>query len=974
LFSKLSHALDAGKNIASTIKPAPLNVPKLTGLQRLSELLLLLVILVTIFTMVALFSFDSRDPSWSQTAWHGSIHNVTGMYGAYLSDGLFFLFGKLAYYVPPFVCVGIGALLLKCRNLKPVGEWDFYIIGSRILGSILLLVSSCVLADINFDDIWFYSSGGILGYVIGETLLPYLYPLGVTLTFLSTWVAGFTLLTGVSFVTIVDVVGKYALLTIAWLASQIVGNKTVHTEFADNEDSQLSPEKQNLTKVASSEPQEPSIEEDPLDVLLSDIPLESQSSVSDVQHEPKIHVSPSFSNSVTDAEMTVDDSALSSTADVIMDAREDIAPAITTEVNVQPKSEMLEEINTEVQFATDPTVDSMLQQAEEKIVSEAQSEPNFSIPQEENMAPAQQPPVQAEPQAPVQPQIQTPAQPMPQQPSVQAQAPMQPEMQMPVQAMPQKPQSDPAHSVLMEEIAQAQQNMSGAQHPFLMKQEENLPKPTTPLPTIDLLDPPPTNRVPVNMEMLRAKGRLLEQKLADYKIKARVAEIEPGPVITRFELELAPGVKVSKLTSLSKDIARSLSAIAVRVVEIIPGKPYVGLELPNPHRETVYLSEVINSESFMQAKSPLAVVLGKDIAGDAVVADLSKMPHLLVAGTTGSGKSVGVNVMIISMLYKAKPEDVRFIMIDPKMLELSIYEGIPHLLTEVVTDMKDAGNALRWCVGEMERRYKLMSALGVRNLKGFNERIKEAQDLNNPIPDPLWTPDDSMSQEPPTLEKLPNIVVIVDEFADLMMVVGKKVEELIARLAQKARAAGIHLILATQRPSVDVITGLIKANIPSRLAFTVSTRTDSRTILDQGGAESLLGMGDMLYLPTGASHPQRIHGAFVDDHEVHKVVNDWKGRGKPNYIEDILKDSQNEDTLLPGETPANDNDLDVLFDQVAAYVAESRRGSVSGGQRRFSIGFNRAARIIEQLEAHGIVSAPARNGSREILVPPPTEI
>ncbi len=521
-------------------------------------------------------------------------------------------------------------------------------------------------------------------------------------------------------------------------------------------------------------------------------------------------------------------------------------------------------------------------------------------------------------------------------------------------------------------VSNAQAKVAATQNPFLVQKEENLPVPEEPLPTLELLYHPEKRENFIDRDALEQVARLVESKLADYKIKADVVGIYPGPVITRFELDLAPGgVKVSRISGLSTDLARALSAMAVRVVEVIPGKPYIGLELPNMSRQTVYLSDVISSPQFEQATSPTTVVLGQDIAGEAVVADLAKMPHVLVAGTTGSGKSVGVNVMILSMLYKAGPEDVRFIMIDPKMLELSIYEGIPHLLSEVVTDMKDASNALRWCVGEMERRYKLMSALGVRNVKGFNEKLKMAAEAGHPIHDPFWQEGDSMDTEPPLLEKLPYIVVVVDEFADLMMVVGKKVEELIARLAQKARAAGIHLILATQRPSVDVITGLIKANIPTRVAFTVSTKTDSRTILDQGGAESLLGMGDMLYLPPGSSHTTRVHGAFASDDDVHAVVNNWKARGKPNYIEEIISGDQTPESLLPGEQMEADEDVDPLFDQVVEHVVQSRRGSVSGVQRRFKIGYNRAARIVEQLEAQGIVSAPGHNGNREVLAPAP---
>jgi len=507
-------------------------------------------------------------------------------------------------------------------------------------------------------------------------------------------------------------------------------------------------------------------------------------------------------------------------------------------------------------------------------------------------------------------------------------------------------------------------------HPFLMRHEQPLEKPSTPLPSLDLLTAPPEEEEPVDMFSLEQTARLVESRLGDYRVKAEVVGISPGPVITRFELDLAPGVKAARISNLSRDLARSLSTVAVRVVEVIPGKPYVGLELPNKHRQTVYLREVLDCPKFRDNPSPLAVVLGKDIAGQPVVADLAKMPHLLVAGTTGSGKSVGVNAMIISMLYKATPEEVRFIMIDPKMLELSVYEGIPHLLTEVVTDMKDAANALRWSVGEMERRYKLMSALGVRNLAGYNEKVEQAEAMGRPIPDPFWKPGDSMDMTPPVLEKLPYIVVMVDEFADLMMAVGKKVEELIARLAQKARAAGIHLVLATQRPSVDVITGLIKANIPTRIAFTVSSKIDSRTILDQGGAESLLGMGDMLYMPPNSSMPVRVHGAFVRDQEVHAVVQDWKARGRPQYIESITAGEESEG----GGGIDSDEELDPLFDQAVGFVVDKRRASISGVQRQFRIGYNRAARIIEQMEAQGIVSAPGHNGNREVLSPPPHDM
>ena len=533
--------------------------------------------------------------------------------------------------------------------------------------------------------------------------------------------------------------------------------------------------------------------------------------------------------------------------------------------------------------------------------------------------------------------------------------------------------SAPVHAQPAAARPQAPAPQESLIHPLLMRNGDSrpLPKPTTLLPSLDLLTPPPVEVEPVDTFALEQMARLVEARLADFRIKADVVNYSPGPVITRFELNLAPGVKAARISNLSRDLARSLSTAAVRVVEVIPGKPYVGLELPNKKRQTVYLREVLDCASFRDNPSPLTVVLGKDIAGEPVTADLAKMPHLLVAGTTGSGKSVGVNAMILSMLYKAQPEDVKFIMIDPKMLELSVYEGIPHLLTEVVTDMKDAANALRWSVNEMERRYKLMSALGVRNLAGYNEKIAEAAKMGRPIPDPYWKPGDSMAIEHPVLEKLPYIVVLVDEFADLMMTVGKKVEELIARLAQKARAAGIHLVLATQRPSVDVITGLIKANIPTRIAFTVSSKIDSRTILDQGGAESLLGMGDMLYSGPNSTMPVRVHGAFVRDQEVHAVVQDWKARGRPQYVDGITSDSESEGGGGGGFDGGEE--LDPLFDQAVNFVTEKRKASISGVQRQFRIGYNRAARIIEQMEVQGIVSEQGHNGNREVLAPPPFE-
>ncbi|HBK2384850.1 TPA: DNA translocase FtsK [Escherichia coli] len=606
------------------------------------------------------------------------------------------------------------------------------------------------------------------------------------------------------------------------------------------------------------------------------------------------------------------------------------------------------------------------------IVEPVQQPQQPVAPQQQYQQPQQPVPPQQQYQQPQQPVAPQPQYQQPQQqvaPQPQYQQPQQPVAPQPQYQQPQQPVApQPQYQQPQQPVAPQQQDT--LLHPLLMRNGDSRPlhKPTTPLPSLDLLTPPPSEVEPVDTFALEQMARLVEARLADFRIKADVVNYSPGPVITRFELNLAPGVKAARISNLSRDLARSLSTVAVRVVEVIPGKPYVGLELPNKKRQTVYLREVLDNAKFRDNPSPLTVVLGKDIAGEPVVADLAKMPHLLVAGTTGSGKSVGVNAMILSMLYKAQPEDVRFIMIDPKMLELSVYEGIPHLLTEVVTDMKDAANALRWCVNEMERRYKLMSALGVRNLAGYNEKIAEADRMMRPIPDPYWKPGDSMDAQHPVLKKEPYIVVLVDEFADLMMTVGKKVEELIARLAQKARAAGIHLVLATQRPSVDVITGLIKANIPTRIAFTVSSKIDSRTILDQAGAESLLGMGDMLYSGPNSTLPVRVHGAFVRDQEVHAVVQDWKARGRPQYVDGITSDSESEGGA--GDFDGAE-ELDPLFDQAVQFVTEKRKASISGVQRQFRIGYNRAARIIEQMEAQGIVSEQGHNGNREVLAPPP---
>ncbi|MGF1767735.1 DNA translocase FtsK 4TM domain-containing protein [Enterovibrio makurazakiensis] len=927
---------------------------RLNGKQRLKESALILALLSAVFMLVSLLSYDSSDPSWSQTAWDGPVQNAAGSAGAWVADTFFFALGTLAYPMP-FLLLLAGWVVFRRRGeSEPL---NYTILATKILGVVLLLLTSSGLADLNFDDFWYFSSGGVVGDVLTALSLPLFNVLGTTLVLMFLWAAGFTLFTGISWLTIVDTLGEKTLSSVTWLVNRARGDKaqtlgaTVDTSDADTADidltdplfsSSLNDEELELTDIAAlSKPQRVDDKADSgrrsdKPVIHTPVPVivERKEPVITSDFEPEHDIAPEPEFIPTDSDLRVED-----VTHVISDEPAHIAQ--TSDVGFEPDDVLMmdtpavhepnESMDDEPPFDYDDTEDTRENDSAFDVDNlELDHEPrhDIAIGNTDGLSELDR-----------------------------------------AQATSVIPDDDP----FMETIREAQKNAAGALHPFLVKDEPNLPKPAEPLPTLDLLDPPRNTATRATDEELQYQAQLIETRLEEYKIKVTVKGIFPGPVITRFELELAPGVKVSRIMGLSKDIARSLSTSAVRVVDVIPGKPYIGLELPNNSRETVFMSDVVASERFQNSKSPLSVVLGKDIAGEAIVTDLAKAPHMLVAGTTGSGKSVGVNVMIVSMLYKAGPEDVRFIMIDPKMLELSVYEGIPHLLTEVVTDMKDAGNALRWCVAEMERRYKLMSMLGVRNIAGFNDKVKEAADADHPIPDPLWSPGDSMDETAPSLEKLPYIVVIVDEFADLMMVVGKKVEELIARLAQKARAAGIHLVLATQRPSVDVITGLIKANIPTRMAFTVSTKTDSRTILDQGGAESLLGMGDMLFMPNGSNHPARVHGAFVNDDEVHRVVSNWKARGKPQYITDITNGDQGAEGLLPGEAAGagDGEELDQLFDQVVEFVTESRRASVSGVQRRFKIGYNRAARIVEQLEVQGIVSAPGHNSNREVLAPPP---
>ncbi|MGP6465368.1 DNA translocase FtsK 4TM domain-containing protein [Pantoea agglomerans] len=1162
--------------------------------RRLLEAMLILVALFAIYLMVSLVSFNPSDPSWSQTAWHEPIHNIGGSVGAWLADTLLFIFGVMAYAIPPVI---LGLCWIAFRQRDSQDYFDYFAVGLRLIGVLALVVTTCGMAALNADDIWYFASGGVIGSLVSNAIAPWFSPAGGTLMLLCVWAAGITLYTGWSWLTIAERIGGVVMGVLTFASNrsrhdepwQEEDDERDAREYADvpelhaadqDDDVLLSAPRAAVEPAASQQdpllakaaaatsaavaataeaaevtlapaatvtpapvaapaaaavsasapaasatsiPASPSAQPAPAYAQSAPAPQSvanspAQSASAPADSPPLYHfempddapATPSFSaydddepkmGNWRDTSAIPAASAAAASAATAAQATTRTAPVfdLAPETNLNPQvkqgigpalprpnpvklptrrelasygiklpSQRMAEEKAKTEetepvsagsVSSAPDAEEALQQAElrqafqseqqqrygtswqqdeedeqdaqqqdalarqfaeqqqqryepevkkepvfnidtasafdfspmKDLVDDGPSEPLFTIaatPEPEAPAVSHEPWQQvsevSRPQAPA--HVPAPASFAPAEPVYSAPtAPSEPDYaapaatSAPAYGAPAAPQASayaaPAYgtpaAAPVQPVEEAKPSLHDSLiHPFLMRHEQPLEKPSTPLPSLDLLTAPPEEEEPVDMFSLEQTARLVESRLGDYRVKAEVVGISPGPVITRFELDLAPGVKAARISNLSRDLARSLSTVAVRVVEVIPGKPYVGLELPNKHRQTVYLREVLDCPKFRDNPSPLAVVLGKDIAGQPVVADLAKMPHLLVAGTTGSGKSVGVNAMIISMLYKATPEEVRFIMIDPKMLELSVYEGIPHLLTEVVTDMKDAANALRWSVGEMERRYKLMSALGVRNLAGYNEKVEQAEAMGRPIPDPFWKPGDSMDMTPPVLEKLPYIVVMVDEFADLIMAVGKKVEELIARLAQKARAAGIHLVLATQRPSVDVITGLIKANIPTRIAFTVSSKIDSRTILDQGGAESLLGMGDMLYMPPNSSLPIRVHGAFVRDQEVHAVVQDWKARGRPQYIDSITAGEESENA---GGIDS-DEELDPLFDQAVGFVVDKRRASISGVQRQFRIGYNRAARIIEQMEAQGIVSAPGHNGNREVLSPPPHDM
>ena len=880
---------------------------KLTGAQRLLEAGLLICSVLAMYLMLALFTFDPADPGWSQTGYQTPVRNLGGSVGAYLSDLLLNLFGVIAYTLP-FVIAVVGWLLFQ--RFYRLMQLDYLTLGLKLVGFFMFYIGVTSLASMNFDDIFYFSAGGILGDVLSGAFLPYFSFVGSTLLFLLLTCTGFVFLTGISWLEVIDNIGRYAIA----VALYIAGLPKLIAEKFNSEPKEKPLENKRAIKEAKA------------DVDEND-PLFYESHIEDKTFEETPEpVKQAFEQSRFDG--AEDDLAIAEQTNQNNDGYDETPFAISDDLDDNLGNNFSDKIRENTGENIEPSLGDMGKERVEPFIEidELMTGP-LTVNVQENVSESE------------------------------ITAAFEPVEKIQVE------ETQTLHDKINQQLDEQARAEADAAPDFAS------------LPSLDLLDRSDKQKHPIDQAQLEQVSRLVEAKLSEFGIKADVVDVFPGPVITRFELDLAPGVKVSKITNLSKDIARSLSAKSVRVVEVIEGKSVIGIELPNKHRETVYFSDVLSCDTFEQSSSNLAMAIGSDISGKPVVADLAKMPHLLVAGTTGSGKSVAVNTMIVSILYKSSPEDVRMIMIDPKQVELSVYDGIPHLLSEVVTDMKEAANALRWCVGEMERRYQLMSKLGVRNLKGYNDKVAKGIAEGEPLIDPLWQPTDAFSNTPPTLEKLPSIVIVVDEFADMMMIVGKKVEELIARIAQKARAAGIHLILATQRPSADVITGLIKANIPTRMALRVQSRIESRIILDQQGAEQLLGMGDMFYLPPGEAVPVRVHGAFVNDDEVHAVVSDWKSRGEPNYLDEIKSGDTEQEILLPGEQAEamEGAELDPLYDEALAFVSETRRVSISSVQRKFRIGYNRAARIVEDMEMQGAVSPPGHNGAREVLAPPPVK-
>ncbi|MBB3229367.1 DNA translocase FtsK [Halomonas stenophila] len=1004
------------------------------------EGVVILLLAACVFLLLALYSFRPEDPGWSRSGPETEVANWMGAFGAWLADVLYSLFGVSALWWPGML--GFAAWwLIRSRQVHL--EWDATALAVRCGGLVLLLLGTTTLGALHFyhpESTLPYAAGGILGEGLVGALLPLVGSGGTSLLALAAILCGVPLFTGLSWLTVMDELGRLALLAWRWVAERFAFRRETEATEADAMDEPAPRREAAPGPVDEPDPaprpawwrrllpgraesampalqaaggrRDPGFGDDGKTEIPWDVPERTPSAkrpeAAYTAREPKVSLEPSVplgaasgaapSREAPPAAHRDEPEPLRATRDEPEFAEPPSSPATAPSAFVTPKAPP----SADPAPPREPSLSARNERPSPAPAgsSEPRAEARPATPEAaprpaegdsgstgddagEPRGPAtprRVPEVVPEPvlpddddaplapwQAETRPVAEEPAAPRPSPPSP-AEGTATDDHDGPRQATAEQAREatdDAAPTLWTVEHLQSQR-----------PEMEAFADPEGELPSLRLLTPPQAHQPNYSDAQLAEMAELLEVRLREYGVKAEVVDTWPGPVITRFEIKPAAGVKVSKISNLAKDLARSLMVKSVRVVEVIPGRPTVGIEIPNPHRAMIRLREVIDSDRYQHEASALTLALGQDIGGGPVVANLGKMPHLLVAGTTGSGKSVGVNAMLISMLLKAKPDEVRMIMVDPKMLELSVYDGIPHLLAPVVTDMKEAANALRWCVAEMERRYKLMAAMGVRNIAGFNAKLDEADRAGAQVADPLWEPQPwEMHQAPPVLEKLPYIVVVIDEFADMFMIVGKKVEELIARLAQKARAAGIHLILATQRPSVDVVTGLIKANIPTRMAFQVSSRVDSRTILDQGGAENLLGHGDMLYLPAGSGMPTRVHGAFVDDDEVHRVVEDWKRRGEPEYIEEILSGGVSADALagLEAEGGGGDDDAeqDALYDEAVAFVTESRRASISAVQRRFKIGYNRAARLVEAMEMAGVVSTMGTNGAREVLAPPP---
>ncbi|MCF8014598.1 MAG: DNA translocase FtsK 4TM domain-containing protein [Chromatiaceae bacterium] len=932
------------------------------------------VVIISLYLVLALATYSPDDPGWSFAGEQAMVANTGGRFGAWFADLSLFLFGVFAYLIP----IGLAAsAFLIFREREPEPETKLYWLVLRWIGLLLTLAAGAGLASLQFAGPFGDLPNGIgggLGQMVSELPAAAIGLGGGSLLLLGLLLIGLSLFTGLSPLLIVDGIGDLTLMVLRFpvplyrrISATLAERRQRQdwdSEWEDEDDS----EQDWLDEI----------EDDDADALEKSVePWRSSASRFDEIDLPET-TAPQQTPKQTprNAIRSLNDETHGHSTELAETGLSmGVPPLHSAEPNLQIRiGTGFDSSSTLARAATQGRPSEPLSAPASTPVAETAKHEDAESLGSGWQEPASERTVET----------QTPA--------TEALSPTLAERSMPAAAASPTLSPTPAITPLAPPVVEpAWADAATSAHTPAARPAVPQPAPSGTMairgdfsqrPPLDLLDPPRRSGNAATPEQIEAMSHELEARLAEFGVVAEVVEVHPGPVVALFELELAPGVKVSKITGLSKDIARALSKISVRVVEVIPGKSVIGIEVPNDQREMVTLSEIIGSRAYHEAKSPLTISMGTNISGEPVVADLGRMPHALIAGTTGSGKSVAINAMILSLVYKAGPDDVRLIMVDPKMLELSVYEGIPHLLTPVVTDMKEAANALRWCVGEMERRYKLMASLGVRNIAGYNRKVLDAIAAGEPISDPTYAPlvNAAIAQgfeppEVPTLEKLPNIVVIIDELADMMMVVGKKVEELIARLAQKARASGIHLLLATQRPSVDVLTGLIKANIPTRMAFKVSARVDSRTVLDQMGAEHLLGHGDMLYLPPGGSISQRVHGAFVDDHEVHKVVDFLKQQGTPEYIENILQEPSDH---LPGIDPepkggGDVEDQDPLFDEAVQIVVESRRASISGVQRRLKIGYNRAARMIEEMERIGVVGPAETNGNREVLAPPPQD-